>query len=152
MCIQTVSVFALMFTLWFYYRQIVLMRLQLDETKRGATAENVISLIGYLQADDVREARTFVITKLRDKDIDNWSEEEKYMASKICSSYASAAVVLQTKFIPLQPFIENWGPSVQICYKILEAFIQDLRKSENAGPNYWKPFDWLYQQTIEAKL
>ena len=41
---------------------------------------------------------------------------------------------------------EGWEPTLRRCYQILEPFIQEMRKPENGGPQYWVGFDWLFNE------
>jgi hypothetical protein len=42
--------------------------------------------------------------------------------------------------------IVGWEMSIRRCYQVLEPYIREMQRPENAGPQYWAGFDWLYRQ------
>jgi hypothetical protein len=48
--------------------------------------------------------------------------------------------------VPQEPLL-GWGPSIRRCHQVLEPYIKEMQKPENAGPQYWAGFDWLYCQS-----
>lgn len=67
---------------------------QLRAMQRGATGQNIVSLINLLQAPNVRDARTTVRTQLKTKPYPTWTENEKREASLVCSAYDVAAILI----------------------------------------------------------
>ncbi len=133
-------------TLFVYYRQLKAMMAQLEVARQSSTAQNLISLINYLQAESVRHARTFVLTELESKPVEKWSEKDREAASIVCSTYNTAAILLQMGIIPNEPFLENWGVSIQKCYGILGPFIELMQQPDEGGPLYWKNFKPLAEE------
>jgi hypothetical protein len=104
-----------------------------------------------IETEYIRMARVLVHTHLSKKPFTTWTEEEIRAASKICTSYANAGTVLKSGLVPQGPIIESWGFSLRLTYEILEPFIRDMRQSEKIGSEYWKDFDWAYQQALAAE-
>jgi hypothetical protein len=50
---------------------------QLKAMQHGATGQNILSLVNYLQAENVREARTTVRKNLKGKSFNSWTDDEK---------------------------------------------------------------------------
>lgn len=48
--------------------------------------------------------------------------------------------------MPQEPLL-SWGPSMRRCYQVLEPYIREMQRPENAGPQYWPGFDWLFSQS-----
>jgi len=64
--------------------------------------------------------------------------DEKRDASLVCSMYDLASILIfQQNLVPVEPFINNWGPSIRACYRICEPHIGEMQKPENAGSEYW---------------
>ena len=119
---------------------------QLRAMRGGAEAQNTIALINYLQMPDIRAARTTVIRQLNGRRFPEWADEERQAADLVCSSYQAAAIlILKQKIVPQAVFVESWGPSIVRCYEILREYVEDLQRTENAGPYYWKDFRALYE-------
>jgi hypothetical protein len=156
LCITTIGTVALVLTLIVYYRQLRTMgkqlkttQQQLEATRQGSNGQNILVLTNFLQAEDVRAARTLVIQKLAKRPFRSWNKEDRITAAKVCSSYGVAGVILQTGVIPNKPFIENWGPSIRMSFETLQPLIREMQKPDNAGPAYWSTYEWLYQQVLK---
>lgn len=124
--------------------------LQLRATQRGATGQNILSLVTFLQAQYVREARTTVRAQLKAKPYTVWTEKEKREAGLVCSTYDVAGILIfQQRLVPADPFISNWGPSIRNCYEICKEHIAEMQKPENSGPEYWNDFAVLYHAATQ---
>ncbi|MDO8444843.1 MAG: hypothetical protein Q7T53_01855 [Deltaproteobacteria bacterium] len=124
--------------------------LQLKAMQKGAIGQNILSLINFLQATNVRDARTSVLKSLKLKKYADWNEDEKREASLVCSNYDVASIlILQQKLVPLEPFVSNWGPSIKGCFEICREHIAEMQKPENSGPHYWNDFNILYDEVIK---
>jgi hypothetical protein len=95
----------------------------------------------------VRTAREIVIKSLHSKPRFEWTEDEERAAAKVCSTYDLTAILIRQNLVPLAPFAENWGPSIKICYEILDLYVQEMQVKN--GPDYWNDFFWLYQQVAK---
>lgn len=144
--IQILIAVALIATFIVFLRQLCTMSKQLETDRKTAEVQNILTIAGFLQVEDVRMARTQVIQNLENINYDQWSESQKQAASKVCSSYATAGIILKTKMVPLAPIIENWGPSIRRCYGILKPHIDAMKKPDKGGSEFWSAFDWLYEQ------
>src|SRR5215831_10361709 len=70
---------------------------QLVTMREASAGQNLIALTNFIQAEDVREARRVVIELLKDRHFSDWSGDEKRSAAKVCSSYGTAGIMLETK-------------------------------------------------------
>jgi hypothetical protein len=134
-----------------YFHQLRTMQNQLSATRESSVAQNILAVVNFLQAEDVRAARTIVRRELRSKAMEDWNESEREAASRVCATYDVAAVLLREKLVPLGPFVENWGPSIADCHQILLPFIRKMQEPANSGPSYWDDFGWLYAQVIARR-
>jgi hypothetical protein len=120
---------------------------QLLAMREAAVGQSMLSLVNFLQTNEVREARHIVRENLRQKNYSDWSAVEKRAASMVCANYDIAAVLIfQQELVPALPFLKNWGPSIMDCYRILEPHIIEMQKPHNSGPAYWDDFFTLYQR------
>jgi hypothetical protein len=143
---QLIGVVGLLITLVINYRQFRIMNEQVQEVRRSTAAQHILSLLSFIESDEIRAALNLVFTTLHKKHFAHWTEEEQQAASKLCSSFSTAGTILQSGLVPLEPLIVGWEPSLKRCYQILEPFVREMQKPENAGPQYWAGFDWLYRQ------
>ena len=130
----------------FYYahKQLVL-------AKDATMGQNILSLITYLQAEDVRNARGTVMRELKDLDFSDWSEKQKHCAGLVCSTYDITAVLVKSGYVPKAPLVKDWGPSVRNCHKILKNYITHMQSEDMNGSDYWANFDWLNKESIKYK-
>lgn len=149
--VQIAGIAGLLITLYMQRQQLRLMGIQLEQVRQSTTAGHILSLLGIMEAEDIRAATNIVHTRLHNKHFTEWKEEEVRAAAKICATYTNAGTVLKSGLVPIQPIIENWGNRLRLVYQILEPFIRDMQRSEKVGSLYWADFDWLYQQTLEAE-
>ena len=125
---------------------------QLRTMKKGTLGQNTISLINFIQDEKARNARDVVMSNLKDKNYSDWETEEKKSASRVCSTYDIVSILIyQQRLVKPDLVIDNWGPSIKKCYNILEPHIEEMQKPENAGPDYWDDFVFLYNKVIQSK-
>ncbi len=149
--VQIVGSVALFVTLGINYRQLRTMSEQLEAMRRSTTAQHILSLLSFIESDEVRAAETVVYTRLHRKHFSEWTESELQAATKLCASFATAGAVLRSGLVPVEPLVEGWEPSLRRCYQILEPFLREMQKPENGGPQYWIGFDWLHSQLDRPK-
>ncbi|HMG32919.1 MAG TPA: hypothetical protein VKM94_03195 [Blastocatellia bacterium] len=150
---QMIGSAGLLITLFINYRQLLVMNAQMQEMRRSTVVQHILSLLSFIESDDIRAALNLVYTTLHKKHFTEWTEDEQLAVSKLCSSFSTAGTVLQSGLVPIEPLIVGWEPRIRRCYQILEPYIREMQKPENAGPQYWADFDWLYHQCglIHAK-
>lgn len=137
--IQTVATVVIAATFVVYILQWLAMR-------RGSTAQNIISVVQYIQDLDTRRARKHVIVNIGEKSFQAWDEQDRNSAATVCSSYDVVAILVKRELVPIDIIVENWGPSIKLCYPICRPYISEMRNS--AGSQYWDDFEWLYNQVI----
>jgi hypothetical protein len=117
---------------------------QLKVMRQAAEGQSLLSLVQYLQAPHLREARRCVLAHLRGRQVSTWTDEERSAASAVASSYDIAAIIIKSGLVYAEIFLDNWGPSIVRCHEVVALHVRDLRKS--MGDRYWNDFDWLYAQ------
>jgi|GEM_PF-1651861 len=147
--VQICGLLGLVITLGFTYRQLRTMGEQLAIARRGTDAQHILSLLSFMESDELSAARAIVYTTLHRKHFSDWTDEELKAASRVCASYSTAGLIIKSGIVPLTPLLENMEPLVRQTYEILEPFLREMQKPENGGPQYWIGFDWLYSQ-LEA--
>jgi hypothetical protein len=147
--VQAVTGFAILGTFFVYYFQLRTMQCQLNAVRDSSTAQNILEVVNFLQSNEVREARTIVRVELEKKDISEWSATDRQAASIVCANYDVAAVLLREELVPIEPFIDNWGPSIKHCYEVLLPYIREMQHPDRSGPSYWDDFGWLYEKVAK---
>ncbi|MBV9959603.1 MAG: hypothetical protein JO360_14350 [Acidobacteria bacterium] len=143
---QIISAAGLLCTLAIYYLQLRTMGKQLAAMQQGTAAQHILSLMSFIESDEIRAARVIVYTKLRRKPFSEWTESELLAASRVCSSFSTTGTVLKSGIVPIEPILEGLEQTIHGFYQILEPFIREMRKPENGGPQYGIGFDWLYNR------
>lgn len=147
--VQVIGIVAIVLTLVVYYGQLRTMAAQLDAMRNASSAQNMLDVALFLQAPEVRASREVVRRRLSNKRYDSWNTEDKRDAARVCATYDAAAVIIRLGLTPLEPFVDNWGPSIRHCYQVTKPYIEELQRPENSGPRYWNDFGWLYEQVME---
>lgn len=150
---QLIGIAGLLITLVINYRQFRIMNEQVQEVRRSSAAQHILSLLSFIESDEIRDAMNLVYTTLHKKHFSQWTEVERQAVSKLCSSFSTAGTILQSGLVPMEPMIVGWEMSVRRCHQVLEPYIREMQKPENGGPQYWAGFDWLYHQSelVNAK-
>lgn len=142
-----------LFTALTFFGLIYTMRLtrrQVTEASAGAIAQNTLSVIKMLQENDARASREHLFKILENKTYTDWIESDREHASKVCSMYDVTAIMVKKEIIDKDIIIENWGPSIQRCYKVLQPHIDDMQKPNKYGPKYWDGLKWLNDESVKA--
>ena len=143
---QVIGAVGLLFTLSLYYLQLRTMGKQLEEMRHGTNAQQILSLLSFIESEEVRAALTVVYTTLHRKHFSEWTESEREAATRMCASFATVGAIVRSGLVPAEPLLEGWEPSLRRSYQILEPFLREMQKPENGGPQYWIGFDWLHSQ------
>jgi hypothetical protein len=143
---QLIGTVGLLITLAINYRQFRIMNEQVQEVRRSTSVQHILSLLSFIESDEIRAALNLVYTTLHKKHFSQWTEDERQAVSKLCSSFSTAGTILQSGLVPIEPMIVGWEMSIRRCYQVLEPYIREMQRPENAGPQYWAGFDWLYRQ------
>jgi len=150
--VQIITALALLLTLYVYYRQLRTMAGQLEASRSANSAQNILSLVTFLQAPDVRMSREVMRIKLAKKSFDRWTDDERSDASRVCSTYDVAAILVRLGLVPIRPIVETWGHSIRHCYEVATPLILEMQRPENSGSTYWDDFGWLNEQVINAGI
>ena len=146
--ITAVGTGAIVGTLLIYFKQLKTMQRQLVSAQQASAAQNLLAFVNFIQAEDVRTARTIVIKHLDASKYKRWTAAQLRSADIVCSSYTIAGLILRAKLLDTKNVIKAWGPSIRKCYARLKPHIDVMR--EQAGPDYWEAFDWLVTQAEEV--
>jgi ribosomal protein L35AE/L33A len=101
-------------------------------------------LVQILQSKEVREAREYVATTLTHKDFskNEWTDEDKIIASRVCGAYGTVGVFVQMKKITLDD-IESYRINLLECYNVLKPFI--MHRRTNTGEQYWAHYIYIVE-------
>jgi len=147
---QMIGSAGLLITLLINYRQVRIMSEQMQEMRRSTAVQHILSLLSFIESDEIRAAMNLAYTTLHKKHFAQWTESERQAVSKLCASFSTAGTILQSGLVPIAPLIQGWEPSIRRCYQVLEPYIREMQKPENAGPQYWAGFDWLYSLVLTS--
>ncbi|MEZ5465921.1 MAG: hypothetical protein R3F22_12005 [Lysobacteraceae bacterium] len=135
-----------------YFQQLRTMSSQLITMQKSSDAHSALALVHHLQSPDIRDARTAVRRELSKKPFDEWTDQERQLASSVVANYDVAAAIIRSGLAPLELISENWGPSIVHCHAVLSPFIAQVREREHGCEKYWSNFDWLADQTKKRAL
>ena len=151
LALQLVVVVGAFATLGVYYHQLKVMAGQLSAMQDTSRVTSALSVVAFLQADDIRVARQCVREVLSKKEFADWGAEERRAAATVTANYDVVAALLKSGLAPAELVTANWGPSIKHCYEVLKPFIEEHRSKSGADPAYWSNFDWLYAQVNSGR-
>jgi hypothetical protein len=146
MIIDTSTVFNLINVVILVVTAIILIS-QINEMRRATYASSYKAVYDMLQADDVRLARQVVFTRLQDKALDSWSEDEIKAAEKVCYTYDCVGIMARNRIVPVKYVADSWGDSLRRSWGVLEPFVKSSRMQRNSG-EFWNEYEWL---SLEAE-
>ena len=118
---------------------------QLLLTRRASIGKNTIDLINMLQAQHIREARTYVIQQLEEgKPFPFGDAQAEKAAATVVASYDIAAILIREKYVEPRVFTDDFGPSIIKCYSRLGEFIKT--RQGQAGERYWNDVGDLFEK------
>jgi hypothetical protein len=147
---QTITTVMIVGTFIVYLLQLRAMRGQLDASRQAASAQNMLSLVDFVQAPHARDAREAVIRSLPTKALSKWSEADRRAAFIVCGTYDIVGRIVQFGLVPKEPIVDIWGPSIKECFEILSPFFEELQEAGEIGSIYWNGFQWLYEQATRS--
>src|SRR6185295_7193026 len=102
---QIIGAAGLLITLAINYRQLRIMNEQVQEVRRRTAAQHILSLLSFIESDEIRAAMNLVYTTLHKKHFSQWTENERQAVSKLCSSFSTAGTILQSGLVPQEPLM-----------------------------------------------
>ena len=143
--IQIMFLLAGVVTVIVYWRQLVAMQKQVAASRDSSRAQNLISLVDYIQRPEHRDARRHLL-ELKDHPMSDWSYENRIFAERACSSWDITGILLREGAVPnaLEIVLNTWGYSIANCYEVATDLIRETRTVR--GSRYWDEFEWLAKQ------
>jgi hypothetical protein len=118
---------------------------QLFLTRRASIGKNTIDLINMLQAQHIREARTYVIQKLEPGAPFPFGDAAaEKAAATVVASYDIAAILVREGYVESRILTDDFGPSIIKCCDRLKEFIE--RRQREAGSRYWNDIGALLNE------
>ena len=74
---QIIGAAGLLITLAINYRQLRIMNEQVQEVRRSTVAQYILSLLSFIESDEIRAALNLVYTTLRKKHFSQWTVDER---------------------------------------------------------------------------
>jgi hypothetical protein len=137
-----VSLPILLFTLFVLIRQTSLL-----QQSNYATAYQVARDI--LQDQDIRNARNYVLNALKNKSYENWDDQDKAEAEKVCQSYDSVGQMVRNKMLPKEYIVDNWLAGLKKSWELLQPFVKDYRAKWDY-PKHWDDYEYLAKEAMIA--
>ena len=130
------------------FQQLREMQRQLIAMQSASQSQSLMSLVEYLQSEEVRNSRRVVRSELPGTPVDQWTPEEQKHASAVAANFDVVAALLRGGICPPDLIAKNWGPAIIHCYDTLKPFIEKMRMKPGGDPLYWSNFEWLYKQSV----
>ncbi len=124
--------------------------IQLIREKGNENTASFFYLHKYLSQEQFSLARKKVRTILFKKPYEEWTEDDKEQANRVCASYDQAGILISAGVInpkTTKGFLtSSWGRSIIDQYESLNAFLNDKQTPSQTGKEFFHHFTWLYNQ------
>ena len=143
------------------------------QIKKNSDTQNTSSffyLHNFLSSEALMVARKEVRTVLYGKPYEEWTEEDKSNANRVCASYDQAGILLNYGIIDNKTkklfLLSSWGKSILHQYEALAQFLDDRQspacaccinkkptceKPKCTGRAFFEHFTRLYEEVIKLR-
>ena len=142
-CSTILSVVVLVLSLIFVGRQI-------REMRNATYATTYKAAVDILQPEHIRSARRFVFNELADKPFEDWNEDDKREAEKVCHTYDTVGQMVRHGILPKSFIVDSWGASLRKSWRILSPLVVSLRTQLNST-EVWDDFEWLAKESTSYR-
>ena len=107
--ISAITASSAFIVVFIYYKQLKIMSTQLEAMQQSSNAQGGLSLINFLQNEEIRKARGIVRKDLSNKPFSKWSDFDKKNAASVVANYDVVGALLKHGSAPLSLIADNWG-------------------------------------------
>jgi hypothetical protein len=118
---------------------------------RGQNLAGLFYLHQYLAKDTFAEARRVSLTRLAHTPFEEWTEEDREAAFRLCLSFEEAALLLggevlndRGRALMLGSY---WGDTVCLHHEILKDYLASKLTPTLTGAQYFPNFEQLHEMT-----
>lgn len=123
--------------------------LSLKRDIRSQNLQSFFYLHRYLSQEEFSIARKKVRTDLSHKPYEQWNEEDKLCANRVCASYDQTGILIAIGALDentCEQFLSSsWGNSIIDQYEALKPFLDDNQTPHQTGREFFKHFTKLYE-------
>ena len=138
--LQVVSSSLLLISVIFVYRRVREMRASTFATAYKAA-------IDILQNDEIRSARKYVFTKLKQKAFNKWNNKDIAEAEKVCQAYDAVGQMVRAGMLLEEYIVDNWKAGLKESWTILSPLVTKYREERNSL-NDWDDYEYLAKKAI----
>jgi len=131
---------------WVLYLTFIVAYAQLVEYKKERKKDTTLGLIKFIQEEEYREARGYLIKALGNKPYKYWTDNDRAIAEKVIANYDYVGLYYREGYIDKNLLIKNWFFSIIACWKAAENMIQEKRKEYKHS--YHPDFEDLYYEAL----
>jgi len=138
--LQLVSVIILVVSVYYVVRQVREMRLATYASAYKAVFE-------ILQSEDIRTARRYVFTQLRQKAFKKWNQKDVAQAEKVCQAYDAVGQMVRNGMLPVKYIVDNWRSGLVNSWPILSPMV-NLYRVERNSPEEWDDYEYIAKEAM----
>lgn len=118
-----------------------------EALRKTIEAQTFRTAMDLLQAENVRQARGIVLSRLRAVPFELWKDGDRSAAETVCHTYNSVGLMVRYKMIPLEYIVDSWGTSIRRTWKIVKPLVKRYRQRRRSG-DHWVDYEYLAQQAM----
>lgn len=137
------------------HRSVTAQNVQAESAEKNQYLQGFLYLHGYLSSDEFTKARHNIRTEPKSKNYEDWTENDKEAANKVCVSYDQAGILIYAGLLGKDNnnlFLKSsWGESVCHQYELLAVYLNNIQAPGRTGMSFFEHFVWLYEQAKSAR-
>lgn len=120
-------------------------RQQVQVAQSSTRVQSILTLVDYLQRQDIRDSRRVVLTQLESIPASEWTAEQRAIASGVAASYDLVGTLLRTNAVDGTLILQSYGASIIRCHEACVPMIDGFRRNmpPALATSYWDDLDWL---------
>lgn len=151
MCWDMITALSTVFMSLVIFITVIFALLQLIEIKKARRFDAFLNIAKFLQRDDIREARLFLLSKLwKDVNIKDISPDDDYKLGKALSIFEALGEMVSKKVVEKELILGQYQDTIIRSWEQVEQLIFQYR--EKWGSNIRKKFEFLYNEAKKRQM
>lgn len=121
------------------------------EALRGTIhAQAFKAAMDILQVESVRQNRGVVLSQLKDKQLAQWSDDEKGAAESVCHTYDCVGIMVRSGMLPVELVADHWGDSLRRTWAIVAPLVS-MYRLERDSCEIWDDYEYLATEAVRFR-
>ena len=121
---------------------------QVGEMRLATYSSAYKAAFEILQTEEIRAARRYVLTTLKQKAFNKWNKNDIAEAEKVCHTYDAVGQMVRSGMLPSKYIVDNWKTSLRESWSILSPLVTEYREKRKS-PEEWDDYEYLAKKAMQ---